>query len=168
MIIGLLLTLVLYFLANLVYLRALPIEELGQVNGIGEASATALFGVSWAPLITLAVFTSIFGCLASGVLTSSRIYLPMAQDGVFFRSLAKIHRRVHVPCRHGRGRNRLAPQAARPAASLSDVGISLDADPVHPDFTGFRDKHGVRAAGRIVLGHRSRCSGPAGVCVVAP
>ena len=97
MIIGLLLTLVLYFLANLVYLRALPIEELGQANGIGEASATALFGVSWAPLITLAVFTSIFGCLASGVLTSTRIYLPMAQDGVFFRSLAKIHPRFRTP-----------------------------------------------------------------------
>ena len=97
MIIGLLLTLVLYFLANLVYLRALPIEELGQANGIGEASATALFGVSWAPFITLAVFTSIFGCLASCVLTSSRIYLPMAQDGVFFRSLAKIHPRFRTP-----------------------------------------------------------------------
>jgi len=97
MIIGLLLTLVLYLLANLVYLRALPIEELGQSNGIGEASATALFGASWAPLITLAVFTSIFGCLASGVLTSSRIYLPMAQDGVFFRSLAKIHPRYRTP-----------------------------------------------------------------------
>jgi len=97
MIIGLLLTLVLYFLANLVYLRALPIEQLGQVNGIGEASATALFGASWAPLITLAVFTSIFGCLASGVLTSSRIYLPMAQDGVFFRSLARIHPRFRTP-----------------------------------------------------------------------
>jgi APA family basic amino acid/polyamine antiporter len=97
MIIGLLLTLVLYFLENLVYLRALPIEQLGQVNGIGEASATALFGASWAPLITLAVFTSIFGCLASGVLTSSRIYLPMAQDGVFFRSLARIHPRFRTP-----------------------------------------------------------------------
>ena len=97
MIIGLLLTLFLYLLANLVYLRALPIEELGRANGIGEASATALFGVGWAPLITLAVFTSIFGCLASGVLTSSRIYLPMAQDGVFFRSLAKIHPRFRTP-----------------------------------------------------------------------
>ena len=97
MIIGLLLTLVLYLFANLVYLRALPIEELGRVNGVGEASAAALFGASWGPVITLAVFISIFGCLASGVLTSSRIYLPMAQDGLFFRSLAKIHPVYRTP-----------------------------------------------------------------------
>jgi basic amino acid/polyamine antiporter, APA family len=97
MIIGLLLTLVLYLFANLVYLRALPVEELGRVNGVGEASAVALFGAHWAPLITLAVFISIFGCLASGVLTSSRIYLPMAQDGLFFRSLAKIHPKYRTP-----------------------------------------------------------------------
>ena len=97
MIIGLLLTLVLYLFANLVYLRALPIEELGRVNGVGEASAAVLFGAKWGPLITLAVFISVFGCLASGVLTSSRIYLPMAQDGLFFRSLAKIHPVYRTP-----------------------------------------------------------------------
>jgi APA family basic amino acid/polyamine antiporter len=97
MIIGLLLTLVLYLFANVVYLRALPIEELGRVNGVGEASAAALFGANWGPVITLAVFISIFGCLASGVLTSSRIYLPMAQDGLFFRSLAKIHPVYRTP-----------------------------------------------------------------------
>jgi APA family basic amino acid/polyamine antiporter len=97
MIMGLLLTLVLYLLVNLVYLRALPMDELGQASGIGEAAATALFGAGWAPLFTLAVFISIFGCLASGVLTSSRIYLPMAQDGLFFRRLAKIHPVYRTP-----------------------------------------------------------------------
>jgi APA family basic amino acid/polyamine antiporter len=97
MLIGLLLTLVLYLLANLVYLRALPIEELGRVSGIGEASAVALFGAGWAPVITLAILVSIFGCLASCVLTSSRIFLPMAQDGLFFRSLAKIHPVYRTP-----------------------------------------------------------------------
>jgi len=37
------------------------------------------------------VFISVFGCLSSNVLTAARIYLPMAQDGLFFRSLARIH-----------------------------------------------------------------------------
>lgn len=97
MIIGLLITLSLYVLVNLVYLRALPLEELGRASSIGEASATSLFGASWLPLVTMAIFISIFGCLASGVLTSSRIYLPMAQDGLFFRSLAKIHPVYRTP-----------------------------------------------------------------------
>lgn len=97
MIIGLLITLTLYALVNLVYLRALPLEELGRASSIGEASATSLFGAGWLPLVTVAIFISIFGCLASGVLTSSRIYLPMAQDGLFFRSLAKIHPVYRTP-----------------------------------------------------------------------
>ena len=42
-------------------------------------------------LVTLAVFISVFGCLSANVLTAARIYLPMAQDGLFFRALAKIH-----------------------------------------------------------------------------
>jgi len=97
MIIGLLITLTLYALVNLVYLRALPLEELGRASSIGEASATSLFGAGWLPLVTVAIFISIFGCLASGVLTSSRIYLPMAQDGLFFRSLAKVHPVYRTP-----------------------------------------------------------------------
>jgi len=35
-----------------------------------------------------------FGCLASTILYSSRIYQPMAADGVFFRSVAAIHRAI--------------------------------------------------------------------------
>jgi basic amino acid/polyamine antiporter, APA family len=91
MLLGTLITAVLYILVNLVYLRAMPLHELGQSTGIGAAAATALFGPRFAALVTLAVFVSIFGCLSTNVLTAARIYLPMAQDGLFFRALAKIH-----------------------------------------------------------------------------
>jgi basic amino acid/polyamine antiporter, APA family len=97
MVLGTLLTLTLFILVNLVYVRALPVEELGRANGIAEASATALFGAEWAPLISLAVLVSIFGCLSACVLTSARIYLPMAQDKLFFRSLARIHPVYRTP-----------------------------------------------------------------------
>jgi len=96
-IIGTLITLVLFILVNLVYLRALPIAELGRVDGVGEASVAALFGSHWTWLMTLAVFVSIFGCLASNVLTAPRIYLPMAQDRLFFRSFATIHPVYRTP-----------------------------------------------------------------------
>jgi len=42
---------------------------------------------------------STLGCLAATILYSSRIYQPMAADGVFFRSLARIDPRHHVPVR---------------------------------------------------------------------
>jgi APA family basic amino acid/polyamine antiporter len=91
MIVGILLATVLMILVNLVYLRALPIEQLGQADGIGEAAVSALFGARWSWLMTMAVFVSIVGCLAATILASARLYLPMAQDGLFFRSLATIH-----------------------------------------------------------------------------
>ena len=91
MLVGTIVTAALYVLVNLVYLRALPMIELGRSPGIGEAAAGALFGPRFAALVTLAVFISVFGCLSSNVLTAARIYLPMAQDGLFFRSLARIH-----------------------------------------------------------------------------
>ena len=91
MLLGTVVTTVLYILVNLVYLRALPLADLGRSAGIGVAAAAALFGSKFAALVTLAVFISVFGCLSANVLTAARIYLPMAQDGLFFRSLARIH-----------------------------------------------------------------------------
>jgi basic amino acid/polyamine antiporter, APA family len=91
MLLGTLFVAVLYILVNLVYMRAMPLHDLGQSGGIGAAAATTLFGSKFAVLVTLAVFVSVFGCLSANVLTAARIYLPMAQDGLFFRALAKIH-----------------------------------------------------------------------------
>jgi len=91
MLIGTITVTVLFIFVNVVYLRALPMIDLGRSAGIGQAAAGALFGPKFAALVTIAVFMSAFGCLSSNVLTAARIYLPMAQDGLFFRSLAKIH-----------------------------------------------------------------------------
>ncbi len=81
----------------LAYLRALPIPVLSQTARVGEAAARALLGAGAARLVSAAILVSIFGCLSANILTCSRIYQPMAQDGLFFRSLARIDPRHHVP-----------------------------------------------------------------------
>ncbi len=86
-----------YGVINFVYLRALPIPELSRTARVGEAAAQALFGARAAPLVSAAILVSIFGCLSANILTCSRIYQPMAQDGLFFRSLARISPRHRVP-----------------------------------------------------------------------
>jgi APA family basic amino acid/polyamine antiporter len=86
-----------YGVINLVYLRALPIEELARSPRAGEAAALALFGPAAARLTSAAILVSIFGCLSANILTCSRIYQPMADDGLFFKSLARIHPRTRVP-----------------------------------------------------------------------
>jgi len=90
---------VLYTLLNVVYLRALPVESIAATPRIGEAAAAALFGPGGARVVSLVVLVAAFGCLASTILYTARIYLPMAQDGLFFRALAEVHPRFLTPGR---------------------------------------------------------------------
>ncbi|HEY4562318.1 MAG TPA: APC family permease, partial [Thermoanaerobaculia bacterium] len=97
LILGTALVVVLYLLLNLVYVRALSIPDMAGTSRIAETAATVLFGPGAARLISLAVLISTFGCLSSTILYSSRIYLPMAEDGLFFRSLAKVDPKHRTP-----------------------------------------------------------------------
>jgi APA family basic amino acid/polyamine antiporter len=96
---GTVIIMVLYALLNLVYFRALPVEAMADTPRIGETAAAVLFGATGARLVSLAVLISTLGCLSATILYSPRIYLPMAQDGIFFRSLAVVHPRYHTPGR---------------------------------------------------------------------
>jgi len=87
----------LYTLVNVVYVRALSVAEMSATGRIGEAAAQSLFGPLGGRLMTAAVLVSVFGCLSATILFAARIYLPMAQDGSFFPSLAKIHPRYATP-----------------------------------------------------------------------
>ncbi|MGH9261190.1 MAG: amino acid permease, partial [Acidimicrobiales bacterium] len=84
-------------LLNFIYLRALPVEAMGETARIGEAAAGALFGAAGSRWLSAAVLVSTFGCLSSTILYSSRIYQPMAEDGVFVRRAAAIHPRYRTP-----------------------------------------------------------------------
>lgn len=96
---GTLAVVALYTLLNVVYVRVLPVAALAATARIGETAAAALFGPRGARLLSAAVLLSSFGCLSSTILCCSRIYHPMAEDGLFFRSLAAIHPRHRTPGR---------------------------------------------------------------------
>ncbi len=87
----------LYLAINWVYVRALDPAQLGLASRVGEAAAVALLGPGAARAVAVVILLSMFGCLAANVLCCARIYLPMAQDGVFFRGLARIDPRRHTP-----------------------------------------------------------------------
>ena len=97
LILGTAIVTLLYTLMNLVYVRALSVEEMAATPRIGEAAAIALFGPLGGRLINVAVLVSSFGCISSTILYAARIYLPMAQDGVFLPALARIHPRYQTP-----------------------------------------------------------------------
>jgi APA family basic amino acid/polyamine antiporter len=87
----------LYLLANGAYLRALTVEGMATTPRVGEAAARSLLGPFGAQALSAAVFLSIFGCLSATVLYAGRVYIPMAEDGLFFRGVARIHPKHRTP-----------------------------------------------------------------------
>jgi APA family basic amino acid/polyamine antiporter len=94
---GTLAILVLYTAANLVYMRALPLDRLAASPRAAETAAVALFGPAFARAVSLAILVAMFGCLSANVLACARIYQPMAADGLFFHALARLDPRRGVP-----------------------------------------------------------------------
>lgn len=94
---GVVIVTALYVLLNVVYLRAIPVSDMPNHPRIAEAAAVALFGAGAAKVVSAAVMVSAFGCIGATILYSTRTYLPMARDGVFFKSLAQVHPKWRTP-----------------------------------------------------------------------
>jgi APA family basic amino acid/polyamine antiporter len=97
LIVGALSLILIYGVINLVYLRAMPVEEIARTPRVAEGAATVFFGPGAARFVTVAIAVSIFGALSANILCCARIYQPMAEDGLFFRGLAEIHPRYRTP-----------------------------------------------------------------------
>jgi len=87
----------LYLLSNIVYSMALPVEKMRGVVRIGESAAAALFGPSAAAVFTAFIAAAVLGCLSANILFCPRVSFAMARDGLFFKSLAKVHPAHLVP-----------------------------------------------------------------------
>jgi basic amino acid/polyamine antiporter, APA family len=96
MIIGAIIVTTVYVLANVAYMRLLPLEH---VAGTATVAADAL-GTRFAwggPLMAFLIALSTFGTIGIYCMTAPRIYYAMARDGVFFEQLARIHPRWQTP-----------------------------------------------------------------------
>jgi len=86
-----------YLLVNVVYVLALPVDKMRGVARVGELASSQLFGPMATSIFSAAITVSIFGCLSANILFGPRVYLAMAEDKLFFRSMSTIHPRYHVP-----------------------------------------------------------------------
>jgi APA family basic amino acid/polyamine antiporter len=88
---------VLYILVNIVCLRVLGPSGLMHTNAPASEVLRAFMGARGAQLIAALIALSTLGFLSNQILTSPRVYHAMAQDGLFFRQMAWLHPRTHVP-----------------------------------------------------------------------
>lgn len=104
---GMLVVLLIYLVTNLAYFYALPIPEIVTANStayrdalpVATKAANSFLGASGGRVISVLFLLSVIGALNGIVLMTSRVPYAMARDGLFFRSLAQLDPRSHVPVR---------------------------------------------------------------------
>jgi APA family basic amino acid/polyamine antiporter len=99
-----------YFLVSLGYLLVLPMH--GDPNGstvlargvqyaaedrVATAVLQQIFHSGGAWLMAAAILVSTFGCANGMTLAGARVYYSMSRDGLFFKSVGKLHPRYNTP-----------------------------------------------------------------------
>lgn len=97
MMLGILAVAAIYLAMNVAYVYALPLHEIAQHETIAHASAAALFSPSAAVWLSLMIAVSCFSAAATCTLSGARVYMAMAQDGVFFKRMALVHPKWRTP-----------------------------------------------------------------------
>jgi APA family basic amino acid/polyamine antiporter len=88
---------VLYLLVNVVCLRVLGVNGLMHTDAPASEVARAFMGARGAQFMAAIISLSTLGFLSNQILTSPRVYHAMAEDGLFFRSIAWVHPKTRVP-----------------------------------------------------------------------
>jgi amino acid transporter len=86
-----------YVLTNLAYLYVLPIEAIRQSPLVAADTMLALFGRAGVVLVSVFVMISSFSSLNGSMLASPRVFFAMADDGLLFQAIAKVHPRYQTP-----------------------------------------------------------------------
>ena len=99
-----------YFLVSLAYILVLPMH--GDPNGatviargvqyaaedrVATAVLEQVFHSRGAWLMAAAILVSTFGCANGMTLAGARVYYAMSRDGLFFKSVGKLHPRFKTP-----------------------------------------------------------------------
>jgi APA family basic amino acid/polyamine antiporter len=97
LIIGTLAIVLIYLLANIAYLAVIPVEQMRTSKLVAADVAQILLGQAGVVFVGVTVMLSTWGTLTGSLFTSPRIFFAMADDGLFFKSVAKVHPKFHTP-----------------------------------------------------------------------
>jgi APA family basic amino acid/polyamine antiporter len=94
---GVSLVVVVYVLANVAYIKALPLAALAGSTRLASDALEAMVGPGGARFISAAIIVSTFGITNVFILTGARVYQVMAEKRMFLPAAARVHRRFGTP-----------------------------------------------------------------------
>lgn len=96
-ILGVLIVMVVYVLANAVYVFVLPFDQVVGTPTLAADVARVLFGPVGAALITAAIVVSTFGTVNAFILSGPRVYYAMAKEGLGYKGMGNVSKRFRTP-----------------------------------------------------------------------
>lgn len=95
--IGMAVVLLVFLGINAAYLYVLPIRDVAKSSLVAATAAQRVLGSRGAAFVAILVMISTLGSLNGSILTSPRVFFAMAEDGLFFRSVAAVRPRGRTP-----------------------------------------------------------------------
>src|SRR5256885_696995 len=86
-----------YLFVNAAYLYLLPLGQMARSPLVAADAAQAVLGRIGVGAVTVVVMVATFSTLVGSILTAPRIFFAMADDGLFFRAIARVHPRYQTP-----------------------------------------------------------------------
>jgi basic amino acid/polyamine antiporter, APA family len=94
---GVLVVTIAYIAVSAVFLYLVPLEKVTTDEAFVAQAGEVLFGHAGAVVFAAIVALCVLGSLAAMMLSAPRVYYAMAEDGLFFDSVARIHPQFGTP-----------------------------------------------------------------------
>jgi basic amino acid/polyamine antiporter, APA family len=91
------LVILLYLGLNLLFVYAIPPQEMRGVIAVGGLAASRLFGRPFEALLSALIAFALLSAISALIVLGPRVYYAMAGDGYFFRFAARVHPVFRVP-----------------------------------------------------------------------
>jgi basic amino acid/polyamine antiporter, APA family len=88
-----------YIVISAVFIYLVPIEKVGAEGAFVAQAGAVLFGPAGGIVFAAIVIVCVLGSLAAFIMSAPRVYYAMARDGVFLKSVARLHPRFGTPAR---------------------------------------------------------------------